>query len=532
MLLLFLVLFLNVKLVVKLVVLLLFLVLNVKMETWRSFLRQRFSWFYLIMIGLALVNFILNFSSLTSTYSLVIITGVVFWLMSLGAAYIIYGFVQSTGTEKLHQTVQLFFLLNVIISFAQLLVIMVDAGSLNPYTFQGMNQKYFIGTGDHIRGLSFDVSTTNAVISGAGLIYFLFREKWLLVLTCMAAILLSASNFTNLVVVITLLFIFLFQSNRIQKTLIILCACMLITFMAKVSPQNKHYIKYIYQKLSHQKIDTIPPDIGRPSLSSYPDSVLTAEERKKKFAMLYLDSLHQSKQYANRVSTSVSTQELAADAVMFNKKPLIPVANIHSAAYQRKKDTTILQKQLIDFALATIPAFDTSLTHTQQQKLPGKLLAFQQSFQWLKKHPSRLLTGAGTGQFASKLAFRATGTGIAGGYPNQLVYISDAFRDNHLNLYLNYFSKDKEIHSLVNSPDSVYDQLLAEYGLLGLFAFVFLYLGYFARGMQKKSYRLPLLIVLSLTFMVGYWFEQLSIVILFELLLLLNLRENSGRTQT
>ena len=140
----------------------------------------------------------------------------------------------------------------------------------------------------------------------------------------------------------------------------------------------------------------------------------------------------------------------------------------------------------------------------------------------------KIFTGSGTGNFSSKLAFRATGLGMAGGYPKKFSYTSNDFLNNHLSLYLNYFSKDRELHSLVNSPNAVYDQLIAEYGVLGVLAFIVLYLAFFTRHLRKLTYGIPLLLILLGSFWVDYWYEQLSIVIVFELLMLLNIKERTG----
>jgi len=77
----------------------------------------------------------------------------------------------------------------------------------------------------------------------------------------------------------------------------------------------------------------------------------------------------------------------------------------------------------------------------------------------------------------------------------------------------------------MNSPDSVYDQLLAEYGIAGILFFLVFYAGYFIKYHRKKSYGLPLLLLLAGAFATGYWFEQLSIVIVFEAMMLLNIKE-------
>jgi len=131
------------------------------------------------------------------------------------------------------------------------------------------------------------------------------------------------------------------------------------------------------------------------------------------------------------------------------------------------------------------------------------------------------------GNFSSKLAFKATGLDFSGGFPAKYVYISRDFLVDHLDVYLNFFSKRRELHSLTNSPFSVYDQLLAEYGLLGIAAFVLFYLGYFAKHIKNLTYGIPILILMLGVFFTDYWFEQLSVVVFFELLLLLNIKETA-----
>jgi hypothetical protein len=137
----------------------------------------------------------------------------------------------------------------------------------------------------------------------------------------------------------------------------------------------------------------------------------------------------------------------------------------------------------------------------------------------------------GVGNFSSKIAFRATGLGLRGGYPRNRAYIHPAFLSNHLDVYINFFSKDAGHHSVSNNPFSVYDQLLSEYGLLGLLALLVLYLGFFARQYRQLSYGLPLLFFVAGVFFIDYWFEQLSVMVMFELLLFLNIKEDESLTQ-
>ncbi len=241
--------------------------------------------------------------------------------------------------------------------------------------------------------------------------------------------------------------------------------------------------------------------------------------------MLYLDSI-----YAAKAISDSNYKDKQAEITLLIK-PSIPEPNIHTEPYQKNRDTTQLQKELLAFAEANIPSFDTSLSLIKMHKEPGKLIALKQTINFFKQHPLKIFTGTGIGNFSSKLAFRVSGLQIAGGYPARYSYINDDFKTNHLKLYLEYFTKEMEMHSLTNTPNSVYDQLAAEYGLAGIFLFVFLYLGFFLRHWRKLTYILPVLLILIGALVADYWFEQLSIVILFELLFFINIKETKKQNE-
>ncbi len=116
---------------------------------------------------------------------------------------------------------------------------------------------------------------------------------------------------------------------------------------------------------------------------------------------------------------------------------------------------------------------------------------------------------------------------MAGGFPSGLTYLNSDFLYNHFSLYTYFSLKPAESHSIIHSPASVYDQLLTEYGLIGLIAFAIYYLGFFSRQWKTLTYGLPVIAILLSFFLVDYWFEQLSIVILFEFLMFLDMKEHS-----
>lgn len=523
-LLIFLVLVLNVKLVVKVAAIVLFAAINWKMFRDKKMYRQRFAWFYGAMVLIGGLNTLLLFTSVPANYLIAATTGIAFWILCLLAAFINYRFVEKTDTATLHTTVTTFFILNAVITLGQLLIIVYDSGSVNPFLFQGMNQKYFINTGDMMRGLTFDVCTTNALINAFGVVYFLKRNKMPAVLCCMFILLLTASNFTNILMIAILLFLLVFQTTANQKSIAVVCLVLLTIFMARVSPQNNQYLREAFHKIGGSKKVAIAAIPDKTPVTEKPDSILSPDQRKEKIALLHFDSV--LKDAMNRqVQHPVTPQQGDQVAAVGLVKPSLPKADIHSKPYQRIRDTSSSQKELLDYAVKVIPAFGTKPETVKSRKMPGKLIALQQTVTYLKQHPLKLLTGAGIANFSSKLAFRATGLKVAGGYPAKFVYVHPDFLHNHLRLYLDYFSKDAELHSFTNSPNSVYDQLLGEYGLIGIGCFVLFYLGYFIQKKTRRGYGLPLLLVLLGAFIAEYWFEQLSIVILFELLMLINKKE-------
>ena len=275
-LLLFLIFIINVKTPVKIAALIIFLIANRRMFLEKKIF-QRFTWFYFSMIAITLVNLVLSLWSVSANYIIVAFTGILFWLISAGAAFLAIWFIEKTDTAKLHHTIAVFFILNAAISVGQLVVIMWDSQSFNPFSYQGMYQKYFVSTGDYIKGLSFAVSTTNAILNAFGLVYFLSRNKMPLVLLCMSILLLTASNFTNVLLFLVFMLIFIFFSNRNQKSIVIASLALLAVFIIKISPQNNTYITDRYKKVSGKPIKKSLPENLSP-LKYKPNNILTPQE--------------------------------------------------------------------------------------------------------------------------------------------------------------------------------------------------------------------------------------------------------------
>lgn len=540
-LLLFLVLFLNVKMAIKVPAIALIYLLQFNFKFGFSLKNSRLSLFYPLAIGIALLDWIISRNYFNINYDIVLITGIGFWVLCILAMHQVKLFVENNDTETIHRTIVAFFIINAVLSFLNIAAIVWETGYLNPYTYQGQFQKYFISTGDYIRGLTFDTSTTNAVLNAFGCIYFLTKKNVPMLLLCMVVMLLTASNFTNMILLLCFAILFIFKSTRDQKSLIAVCIMFLIAFMVKISPQNYIYAHEVVKNTLH--LNVIPKKAAAPQkprlpITLMPDSALNANQRKQKTAQKFIDSnyvIHHQTVVPQKPAVQANVVQPAkadqpAPIKTQSGRIILPKPDINSRPYQHIADTNDYQRRLLAFIGTHKSDLPMSSQNNYKPNLPGKATCTIQTLHFLTGNPLKFITGDGIGNFSSKLAFRVSGLGFAGGYPHKYIYLSPDFLSNHLDVYLNYFSKNTALHSLGNSPDSVYDQLLAEYGLLGLIAFFVWYIWYFLKHYKILTYGLPILLIAMAVMFIAYWFEQLSILVFFELLLLLDIKENSSKT--
>jgi hypothetical protein len=298
----------------------------------------------------------------------------------------------------------------------------------------------------------------------------------------------------------------------------------LLVFMVKISPENYTYVhETIKNNFFPEPIHTALPAKPLPYITMRPDNTLTPEERKEKAARWHLDSIytatHPKPAQHNKFPVTTETGRI-----------IKPGIDINSMPYQHVAETTAYQRQLLGFVSDHKAELPISSGYKNMGNKTGKAMGIAQTIDFFKEHPLKLIMGDGIGNFSSKLAFRASGIGLGGGYPPKLAYISPDFLSNHLDVYLNFFSKKTDYHSLISNPGSVYDQLLGEYGLIGVSGFLIWYLWYFIKHYKWLTYGWPILLLLAAILFTDYWFEQLSVLLFFELLLLLNIKELSTKT--
>ncbi|MBB2144656.1 hypothetical protein GM921_04125 [Pedobacter sp. LMG 31464] len=517
--------FLDVKMAIKVPAIVLVYVLQPNFNFGFKLKNPRLPLFYPFISVLAIVAMVINKSYQNSNYFLVLFTGIGFWLLCVLAIHQVKLTVEQQQPKVIHQTIVVFFIINALFSALNLFKIIWEIGEINPYIYQGLFQKYFMGTGDYIKGVTFDTSTTNAILNTVGVIYFLIKKQYPMLILCMVVLIFTASNFSNIMLIGILTVLFVFKSSRDQKSMIVICLFLLVVFMVKISPQNNKYVNETFErvfdknwdeKLSNVQTKPIP-------LREKPDSILTQEEKREKFVTLYLDSLNLL-QNPIKVSLAKNNKTLIKDE---HGRILLPQDSIHTPTFQSIKVPLKIQEPMLLFIEKNSASLPYSSKRTPIPSFPGKAVGLLQSVHFFISHPSKIIVGNGMGNFSSKLAFRTTNLGITGNYPKKYAYINEDFLVNHLDIYLYFFSKQSGYHSITNSPFSGYDQLLSEYGIIGLLLFFIFYIGYFLKDFRKLTYGIPLLCLLLGIFFIDYWFEQLSVLILFELMLLLNIKESS-----
>ena len=371
----FLVLFLNVKLVVKLLAVVLIYALQPNFKFGFHLKKTRLPVFYLAAIGITFINWLIHKNLHSFNYSLVLLTAIGGWLICLLASHQIKYSVEKNNTALIHQTLLVFFILNAAVSFFNIAAITWETGAFNPYLYQGQFQKYFIETGDYIRGITFDISTTNAFINAFGVVYFLTRKNAVMVCVCMAVLTLTASIFINIVISAIFLWLLAFRSDRDQKSLIIICLGFLALFMVKISPHNNGYAFATFKDIlfPHKPGDVVIAPAQPQPVNMIPDNQLSPEQRKEKKAQSYIDSVKTVAAHKHPVVAVLAKQ------VNPTEKLDLPKPDINTKPYQTRTDPDAEQRRLLQF----INLHQTSLPLSGQKSfktnLPGKYISLKYS---------------------------------------------------------------------------------------------------------------------------------------------------------
>ena len=514
----FLLLILNVSIVVKLLAILFIYVLRPNFRFgWTKGRLPRF-YFYILILFVAQIP--LNYSIWSEKYFFLTGLGLFYWLASLAIIHQIKLAIETNGTDKVHRALTLFFGLNSAISFLNILYIIYSTKVLNPYTFEGMSLKYHISTGDWITGIIFDFSLTNSFVSLLGVVYFLYNRNYIMSAVSLIVMLLATSNANTLLLILALLFVLLFNRDKVHKSLSLVFLAIIVVFYARVSPENIDYT-----------VKTVNTGEQLKTAVKYLDTATVKKEvikRNQKDLLLRYMSL-KTKKKDTLVATEFSIEkESKINSVLQNIRQS---ENTKSSKVDEQTKTVQSARHvlLIDFIKKIYGDTTINCMFYQGRRFPGKVVSFLETKDYCLSGIRHLTIGSGAGLFSSKLAFKASGVGEFGKYPKNFTYLSNEFRNNHLKIYGYYFLQTPDKHSVTNNPFSAYNQLVGEYGLVGVFLFIVFYIWFFVRRFKKLTYG-RLLVPICLVFLAtDYWFEHLSVLVIFETMMFLDLASHPDK---
>jgi hypothetical protein len=164
----------------------------------------------------------------------------------------------------------------------------------------------------------------------------------------------------------------------------------------------------------------------------------------------------------------------------------------------------------------------------------GKAISFIQTYDYLKSSPQHFIFGAGIGEFSSQLALRTSDIKVikkSGVFERIPTYVAPSFFENHYQIFNIIYQMPPGYHSIRHFPNSFVNQLLGEYGFVGLLLFLVFYLFYFLRHLKRLSYTIPILVMLCCFMVFDYLFEYLSVVVFFEMFFLIDLKQRAANIQ-
>ncbi|WP_189342858.1 hypothetical protein [Ulvibacter litoralis] len=157
---------------------------------------------------------------------------------------------------------------------------------------------------------------------------------------------------------------------------------------------------------------------------------------------------------------------------------------------------------------------------------PRKMISFEETIENAISSPKSFFFGEGAGKFSSRTAFLTAGDYTAW-FPKKMRYKSQAFEDNHFQLWNNKILAISYKDGTHNQPFSFYNQILGEFGFFGIILFI-IYLFYTIRNWNRMTYGRILILTTLGFFVLDYWFDYFTVIMFLELFINLNIKENNA----
>lgn len=450
--------------------------------SFRSKLRQ-LPLFYLLIIGLEVVRFFLLNKDFSTGHSVTVIVGCLFWFMSFLAIFQIRSVLDTERMDVIENTILVFFWVNVAFSLAQLVYSMIDDNAINPYTSN--NIRYGTSTGDRITGIFLAPSYINMMVNSFFVFYFSFRKQFLFGFFAILIVVLTTSNFANIILAAVLVLCIIFKNGRSIKLTLAGYFLFFLFFYFFIAPGNLIYLKNSIWagKKQQNEIIAYQKEVNKPVVDS--------------------TSFHKNKN--NLPANTQGSEE---------------IAGVNKVKYSAEKIDQLLKDTSVIYNPGPAPPVNLNNRY-------GKVMAFRETVHYITSGIRPFLFGAGIGSYSSFLAQRMSKLNMNQGsrfFQRLPIYIAPEFKKDHYQIFKTIYSLPLVFHSIKHFPNSFVNQLFGEYGVTGAILFLIFYVLFFTRHFNTLSYGRYLILLLGGFLLFDYLFEYLSVVVIFELFMLIDIQ--------
>jgi hypothetical protein len=513
-LLLFLLFLLNYRFSFKLVALLAIFILRPRV----SYKMDGITLFYIAMPLLGLINLLFFSHDLSVNHVMVVLQSSLIWLLCLFSYLQIRHAVKVTPVSRLDGTLKLLVILNLIVSFADLVHVMWKTGALNPYS-QISPPPYGVSSGDLIGGIFGKLHLVNTIISVLLLVYFAYRKNVIYVILALIPFLLTGSNLATLILIAVVAVMVVTARGTMRKYATLVCVPLIVLFYMKITKDNYRYmVKTINSLIKH----------GRDEAADTLTGIAAKNEAPTKEKLVYEYIAYKQKQHEEG-SANLTPAKDSARTTIYNV--IEQYEKQEKLNEQKETDYVYKRKELLLLSKQNDPFFEYGrLKSYDFEKEPGKLTSFKQTYAYLSGDWRRMLLGAGPGSFSSRTAFITSGI-VDDSRLLSLIprYETKEFIENHKSIFKYLMFLDDATHSITNLPFSWYNEVAGEYGLAGIACFIFLYMGFFVKKIRYFTYGRYLLIMMLAFFMFDYWYQRISVMIIFEMLMLIDIKIKTAK---
>lgn len=490
-----------------------------------KFEKSKINFFFLLLISLGFINLIIS-GNYAYNHVLSVISGILTWLFCILIFHQLKLFVKDVKSHKIINTIKVLVVINFIVSIIDIGKVMWIVGSINPYT-QLSAPPYGIMSGDLIGGIFGAAHIANTCISAILFVFFIYRKNLLFSFLTIIPMLMTSSNIAVIIVFCGLIFFIITSKDKILKYYSIFNVGVIVVFYFAINPfnfyetisifnsnaKNKFFKQLDVQVFSNEDQQRIEAHKIDSLLFSWETSepLISVNEISKKDSIAKIQKENQ--QAVNTTAVNIK------DSIRLKENSIKKQKRLESWEYNDKHNAERDLDPIFNYG--HLKKFNIDST-------PGVLISYYQTKDLLLSNWKNFFIGAGTTEFSSRFAFINSKMFVDSRLLSILPkYENNLFIENHKAIFRYLQYAGERTHSIIHLPTSGYNQIFGEYGMIGFLGFVFLYLGYFISKRKNLSYGIYIIILIIPLFAFDYWFERLSVMVLFEFIMLLDLKLNT-----